>query len=137
MDLPQQQQPQLAQTIIIRVVNDFTDTEGLNTKSILCPKCSSIILKPNIATLCDATDLTTDPNLDATLFNKGNEEQIDELNNTLWCVEDIFKFENMGFSHTVNEFKYLCCADCESGPVGWHNIQSKYTFVCPNKVVYQ
>ena len=37
-----------------------------------------------------------------------------------WLVTDMFDFENVGFSKNVDDIKYLICADCERGPVGWH-----------------
>ena len=27
-------------------------------------------------------------------------------------------FENVGYSHTQGTVKFLCCADCEIGPLG-------------------
>ena len=30
----------------------------------------------------------------------------------------MFTFENIGFSNTVGDFKYLICADCDMGPIG-------------------
>ena len=42
-----------------------------------------------------------------------------------WLVGDMFTFENVGFSKTVNTTKYLVCADCEIGPIGFLDIQEK------------
>jgi hypothetical protein len=44
-------------------------------------------------------------------------------------VEDIFTFENMGFSHTVENRKYLACAECEFGPIGFHDLISKQSYL--------
>lgn len=30
-------------------------------------------------------------------------------------------FENVGFSKTVDTTKYLSCADCDLGPLGYHD----------------
>ena len=38
-----------------------------------------------------------------------------------WVVSDMFDFDNVGFSHTVEGVKYLVCADCERGPIGYHD----------------
>lgn len=35
-----------------------------------------------------------------------------------WIIEDMFTFENIGFSNSVGDYKYLICADCEMGPIG-------------------
>ena len=45
-----------------------------------------------------------------------------------WVVDDMFKFENIGFSKDVGTIKYLICADCEVGPIGWHDTQEKKAF---------
>ena len=45
-----------------------------------------------------------------------------------WLVDNMFTFENVGFSNTVGGIKYLICADCEIGPVGWHSIEAKDEF---------
>ena len=49
-----------------------------------------------------------------------------------WLVEDMFQFENVGFSKSVDDTKYLICADCEIGPIGWHKIteQNKFYIAC-------
>ena len=33
-------------------------------------------------------------------------------------------FENVGFCNTVEGIKYLICADCEIGPLGYHDTKS-------------
>lgn len=48
----------------------------------------------------------------------------------------MFTFENIGFSHTVDNYKYLICADCEMGPVGYHNITTKKCYVALERVKY-
>lgn len=54
-----------------------------------------------------------------------------------WVVDDMFTFENIGFSNTVGDFKYLICADCEMGPVGYHEISSKKNFVAIVRVKHE
>lgn len=51
-----------------------------------------------------------------------------------WKVKDMFTFENIGFSNTVEMTKYLICADCEMGPVGYYDIRSKECFVALKRV---
>lgn len=51
-----------------------------------------------------------------------------------WQVNDMFTFENIGFSNTVKNTKYLICADCEMGPVGYHDIVSKICFIALKRV---
>lgn len=37
----------------------------------------------------------------------------------------MYTFENVGFSKTVNTTKYLVCADCEIGPIGFVNLEDR------------
>lgn len=55
-----------------------------------------------------------------------------------WLVQDMFHFENVGFSKTVNgSEQFLICADCEIGPIGWHNIRNKNEYyVAAERVTY-
>lgn len=49
-----------------------------------------------------------------------------ETLNTHWLVEDRFHFENVGVSKPIpsgkddesDDFRYLCCASCDLGPLG-------------------
>lgn len=38
-----------------------------------------------------------------------------------WEVASMYTFENIGFSHSVDNVKYLICADCEMGPIGFQD----------------
>uniref|UniRef100_H0VIJ1 Guanine nucleotide exchange factor MSS4 n=1 Tax=Cavia porcellus TaxID=10141 RepID=H0VIJ1_CAVPO len=45
-----------------------------------------------------------------------------------WLVNDMFTFENVGFTKDVGNIKFLVCADCEIGPIGWHCLDDKNSF---------
>ena len=45
-----------------------------------------------------------------------------------WLVDDMYTFENVGFTNDVGRIKYLICADCEIGPIGWHCLDDKKSF---------
>lgn len=45
-----------------------------------------------------------------------------------WLVVDMFNFENVGFTKPVDDLKYLICADCEVGPIGWHKMSTPTEF---------
>ena len=45
-----------------------------------------------------------------------------------WVVGDMYTFDNVGFTNTVGTMKYLICADCEVGPIGWHDTAVKDEF---------
>lgn len=51
-----------------------------------------------------------------------------------WQVDDMFTFENIGFSHTLKNWKYLICADCEMGPVGYHDVTTKCCYIALKRV---
>uniref|UniRef100_UPI00358FF538 guanine nucleotide exchange factor MSS4-like n=1 Tax=Myxine glutinosa TaxID=7769 RepID=UPI00358FF538 len=46
-----------------------------------------------------------------------------------WIVEDMYTFENVGFTKAANGaavgsetmLHYLACGDCGTGPIGWHS----------------
>ena len=48
------------------------------------------------------------------------------------------QFENIGFTKTVNRsVRYLACADCEMGPIGWHDVSIPNEFyVTASRVNY-
>lgn len=54
-----------------------------------------------------------------------------------WVIDDMFTFENIGFSNTVGDFKYLICADCDMGPVGYHVISTKKNYVALIRVKHE
>lgn len=57
----------------------------------------------------------------------GTEPTGDNLTN-FWLIQNMLDFENLGFSKTVESIKFLICADCEIGPLGWHNLQAPNEF---------
>ena len=54
-----------------------------------------------------------------------------------YLVEDMFDFDNLGFSKTVGDIKYLICADCEIGPIGWHSIETRKSYVAVSRVKHE
>lgn len=66
---------------------------------------------------------------------KSNESSPEtETISCFWTVPDMFTFQNVGFSNTVGDNKYLTCADCEAGPIGYHDIPSKKSYVALSRV---
>ncbi|KAF4521590.1 hypothetical protein B566_EDAN001310 [Ephemera danica] len=53
-----------------------------------------------------------------------------------WLVPNMFTFENIGFTHTVGDIKYLACADCDVGPIGWSDTKSQQSYIALNRVRY-
>lgn len=106
-------------------MDDLVDVVGKNSKWIVCKFCQSKVLRPSTATY-EERELFLP-------FIQKKEEFVSELlqGETLtrhWLVSDMFAFENVGFSMTVGSIKYLACADCDRGPIGWHDITDNTKF---------
>uniref|UniRef100_A0A1B0CZD7 Guanine nucleotide exchange factor n=1 Tax=Phlebotomus papatasi TaxID=29031 RepID=A0A1B0CZD7_PHLPP len=102
-----------------------------NKRKVECMYCNSTILKSHSAQYTNqqyALPLMRQKN--ATSPEEAETEELDEF----WEVDDMFTFENIGVSHTVKNTKFLVCADCETGPVGYHNITSKKSYVALSRV---
>ncbi len=64
-------------------------------------------------------------------MKKKSEDQKPEDGETLndhWMVKDMFTFDNVGFTKSVGTVQFLICADCEVGPIGWHDTNVKDKF---------
>ena len=46
----------------------------------------------------------------------------------------MLKFDNLGFTNTVGMTKYLSCADCDLGPIGYHDLNTKFSYVALSRV---
>ena len=108
-----------------------------NKKEIRCQICSSKVLAEGSCTLID--------NLFSLPFMKAKDRDGNTLNDKTeeidkyWLVIDMMTFENVGFTKTVEGLKYLICADCEIGPIGYQDIEvcSKRLYVAVNRVQYK
>lgn len=74
---------------------------------------------------------------------KGKDEAGNSLNDKTECIEkfwlvvDMFTFENVGFTNTLENKKYLICADCEIGPIGYQDLDNpNLMFVAHSRVNY-
>ena len=104
-----------------------------NTQTIVCSFCDDIILRPQTAILTNKPTLLPQMLVDKT-SSSSNESESNRLSingsdhlcdtvESFWLVSDMFTFENVGFSNTVNnQTKYLVCANCERGPIGFSPI---------------
>ena len=57
--------------------------------------------------------------------NQIENEPMDEF----WVLNEMFTFENIGFTNEINKIKYLICADCEIGPLGFHHVEKPNEFL--------
>ncbi|XP_073971249.1 RAB interacting factor STRAT [Rhodnius prolixus] len=105
--------------------------EGKNKTTVYCSWCPSKILNPN-----SGTYKTVDFKLPHMNQPDGDLNEAEEISD-YWAVHDMYIFENIGFSKTVDNVKYLICADCEIGPIGWFDIPSKESFIALSRVKHQ
>ncbi|XP_015116155.1 guanine nucleotide exchange factor MSS4 homolog [Diachasma alloeum] len=111
---------------------DKCDESGRNKLKICCQFCPSVILSPAAGTfLVHEFDLPH-------MRSKGDEgeEKVEKLKD-YWLIEDMYMFENVSVTKTVGNVKYLACADCEIGPIGYVDQSTKMFYVALSRVIYK
>ncbi|KAI8393660.1 Mss4-like protein [Radiomyces spectabilis] len=113
---------------------------GKNAADILCPKdnCNCMIFRANTATWVerDGSKLSLPDNVlpdnVGPLADDANEIHF-------WRVTNMMDFENVGFSKAVGPVKYLSCADCDIGPLGYHDTttEPKEFLICARRARYR
>ncbi|NXE84862.1 MSS4 factor, partial [Cochlearius cochlearius] len=98
--------------------------QGRNLKAVLCQRCGSRVLLPGAATFARRELLLPAMRKKAAAAAGGGGDVVREH----WLVRDMFSFENVGFTRDVGNVKFLVCADCEAGPIGWHCLDDKDSF---------
>ncbi|KAM6232973.1 guanine nucleotide exchange factor MSS4 [Aptenodytes patagonicus] len=99
--------------------------QGRNLKAVLCQRCGSRVLLPGAATFARRELLLPAMRKKAAAAAGGGGG---DLVREHWLVHDMFSFENVGFTRDVGNVKFLVCADCEAGPIGWHCLDDKDSF---------
>ncbi|KAK9370741.1 Mss4-like protein [Lipomyces kononenkoae] len=95
-----------------------------NIHKLYCPynNCSSLILSPGMGVLRRRAQIPkscSDADQEKELASKEAKNAEDEL---FWVLGDPFDFDNLGFSKSSSAgVKYLACADCDRGPLGYHD----------------
>lgn len=102
--------------------------DGKNRLKVECKFCKSKILEIKAANF--VIQETKIPIIRQKIGENVDEEPVQ----LFWHVDNMYTFENIGFSHTVDNYKYLSCADCEAGPVGYHDLTTKHSYVCLSRV---
>ena len=112
----------------------FDQTGNTNVKQVICQRCPSKIIPPKFATLSEE-EFKLAPMKKKTdeSGNDGGEECLTQF----YCVKDMFDFDNVGFTKDVGEFKFLCCADCEIGPIGYHKKSDGTSYVALARIRHQ
>ncbi|XP_048001127.1 guanine nucleotide exchange factor MSS4 homolog [Leguminivora glycinivorella] len=107
--------------------------DGKNKMNVKCKFCSSKILDKK-----SANYITQEMALP--LMQQDNNRKEGEIQNEtvseFYHVENMYTFENIGFTHTVDNYKYLSCADCDAGPVGYYDMNTKQSYVALSRIVH-
>ena len=107
-----------------------------NALWVVCQVCKSKILQPNVGVFTEK-EAELPPLLKKESLNATTQEIPVERIKEFWKIKDMFHFENIGVSKTIGTTKYLLCADCEIGPVGYHVTTNPHAFfLAVNRVVY-
>ncbi|XP_026868293.2 guanine nucleotide exchange factor MSS4 [Electrophorus electricus] len=101
--------------------------DGKNMKSVVCQRCGSKVLCPGMAIFAEK-ELFLPSMRKKTTINQSDGTLDGDTLTAHWLVDDMYTFENVGFTKDVGKVKYLICADCEIGPIGWHNLDDQKTF---------
>ncbi|KAK6319364.1 guanine nucleotide exchange factor MSS4 isoform X2 [Coregonus clupeaformis] len=101
--------------------------DGKNIKSVLCQRCGSKVLCPGMAVFAEKELFLPSMRKKTTITQSQGSVDRDKLT-AHWLVDDMYTFENVGFTKDVGRIKYLICADCEIGPIGWHCLDDKKSF---------
>ncbi|CAE6427849.1 unnamed protein product [Rhizoctonia solani] len=116
---------QQAYTSFVHPSTDLTfDDQSVryNTFKLTCPRpqCGSLILSRGVGTWVPPDDTTT---THPEIFTSPQSEfpiALPDGPTGWWLVKPSpMQFENIGFSRAVGEIKYLSCAECDLGPLGW------------------
>ncbi|KAI9295635.1 Mss4-like protein [Neoconidiobolus thromboides FSU 785] len=87
------------------------------------PSCNSLILRKNKAELVDNVELP--------------EDYPEKSSTECWKIADVFDFDNISYSKLYKDkLKFLACADCEKGPLGYQIVGEKHSYLFTNKVKY-
>ncbi|XP_078500229.1 guanine nucleotide exchange factor MSS4 [Lissotriton helveticus] len=104
----------------------LVSADGKNSKGVHCQRCGSTVLLPGAAKY-ERRELFLPSMRKKTALADGSSPDGDVLEDH-WLVDDMYTFENVGFTKDVGKIKFLICADCEIGPIGWHCLDDKKTF---------
>ncbi|XP_017098022.2 guanine nucleotide exchange factor MSS4 homolog [Drosophila bipectinata] len=108
--------------------------DGKNKTNVRCQFCNSLMLKAQEGSY-------DEQEVDVPLMMQKQERTSEDLTTEslkhFWLVKDMMTFENIGFSHSVNGKKFLVCADCERGPVGYHDLSTRHCFLALKRVLHK
>jgi len=109
-------------------VKECVNENGRNKCQLVCVRCKSKILPPDTGTF-------EEKEFELESFEKDS-AGVKETVKNFFRVEDMFMFDNLGFTNTVNTTKFLSCADCDLGPIGFHDLNTRISYVALSRVAY-
>ncbi|CDW55270.1 TPR 1 and TPR 11 and RPAP3 C and Mss4 domain cont aining protein [Trichuris trichiura] len=101
----------------------------VSSGALSCPKCSSLILNAGLGKRVFMKRSL--PELTLKADGGVNLQVLSEFVR----VDDIYTFQNIGFSRNAGDVRYLLCADCEIGPLGIFEPKTELSFVAVERVV--
>ncbi|CAO1355102.1 unnamed protein product [Diamesa hyperborea] len=119
----------------VAIISEEMIENSQNISNVRCQFCNSLIL-------CKESGKFIKIDFKLPLMHqKQTKTATDELESEeykeFWIIDDMFTFENIGFSNQVGNYKYLICADCEMGPVGYHDIETKKCYIALKRVKHE
>ncbi len=137
-------------TIKVSSGSSFNEADHLlvesntNSMRMRCLRCDSLILEAKTALFrlenvsIEIPSMRKKHQLHAQVTDENGVEAVHtESSNKFWLLNDMLTFENIGFTNTVDKKKYLICADCEIGPLGFQSLDKPNEFlVCVERVKY-
>ncbi|GMT24427.1 hypothetical protein PFISCL1PPCAC_15724 [Pristionchus fissidentatus] len=127
------QEPTSSENTNLKPEECLSNSERRNDKKIVCIHCSSIILsffnRPGDSIWLDGDERE----MPMARQKKGGDLTETEKLQGWWTVADMFTFENVGFTNSVDGIRYLTCADCDFGPIG-RVTESNLHIVAPSRV---
>jgi len=97
-----------------------------NCSQLVCLRCNCKILPPNMGTFMEFEFELVSMKKE----NEGEKERVTKF----YRVDDMFHFDNIGFSNTVGNYKFLSCADCDLAPIGYHDISTRLSYIAIDRI---
>ncbi|KAF7491823.1 Guanine nucleotide exchange factor MSS4 -like protein [Sarcoptes scabiei] len=67
-------------------------------------------------------------------------DKTETLVKRFWRIDNMYQFENVSFTQEADtkdgKIKYLACCDCEYGPIGFQDLDTKICYVACDRVCY-
>ncbi|KAI0635145.1 hypothetical protein C8Q77DRAFT_1277872 [Trametes polyzona] len=138
--------PNAVQDVVSDIGGDNTDGLPTNKYDLLCPRpgCGSIILKAGVASWVERASVQLD-SPGQTIPDYLGALPAPPATTQWWLVKpNAMAFENIGFSRAVQatgpggrKLKFLACAECDLGPLGWCEEGGSEFWLASNRVGYR